>query len=293
MSKRFKPVKFLEGSGTATRRRRRVSHRWRSCDKNNFGLAIYTRINDLVNKNTQVAPFLPNYMLPPPPFVPKNSQDLINLMILNSETPFRDCQKLSGELINAVTELNNLVGMHHVKKTITQEILMWTQNTTTPLTEISPIVITGPKGSGKSTLARVLANIYKSLYPHFSLTIHDGVEVANRAKNTIIVADSDPTIRLPAYTTEELGLILTQMLRTRGLTLDHKVLIADIIAQNKVTYFHEQTVSLSVFADNVQKRHLVRVFGQANKGCVIEEDLIQALSETQPKPHQPELTMFL
>lgn len=66
------------------------------------------------------------------------------------------------ELVKNLRELENMIGMENVKKTIVNQLLLFLQDLNDPDMFLHT-VLTGNPGSGKTTLCGILARIYKSL----------------------------------------------------------------------------------------------------------------------------------
>jgi len=64
-------------------------------------------------------------------------------------------------IVDHLEELNDLIGLEEVKKTVVNQILFFIQGVNSK--EMMHTVITGPPGVGKTTLAKILGNIYSAL----------------------------------------------------------------------------------------------------------------------------------
>ena len=71
-------------------------------------------------------------------------------------------QNQQKELLDALVDLNKLVGMSHLKQQIINQILFFIQNLTEKGTFLHT-VITGSPGTGKTSVINIIARIYKSL----------------------------------------------------------------------------------------------------------------------------------
>lgn len=86
----------------------------------------------------------------------KNLRDMITSLT------HKDANNNQIELINALNELNNMVGMENLKEQIINQLLFFIQDLQEPDMFLHT-VLTGPPGSGKTTIINVLSKIYTSL----------------------------------------------------------------------------------------------------------------------------------
>jgi hypothetical protein len=108
---------------------------------------------------------LPNSILAPPPFVPKNLTELIDLARLTKKKVFRDCQRLFP-LLQPLEDLHKLIGLTSLKQDIVDLLLMRLQKPisgTGSHIEMPHLVLTGDPGVGKTTVSRIIARLFNRL----------------------------------------------------------------------------------------------------------------------------------
>jgi len=81
------------------------------------------------------------------------------------------------EMVNALKELDNMIGMENVKKNIVNQLLLFLQDLNDP-GMFFHTVLTGGPGSGKTTLCMILARIYKAM----GVLSNSDIIVADRPK---------------------------------------------------------------------------------------------------------------
>jgi DNA polymerase III delta prime subunit len=96
----------------------------------------------------------------------KSIQDLINLakstQTNNYELTNININKLKN-IIPALEELNNMIGIKDIKDNIFNHIIFYLQDLDPDFRDMHHTVIKGPPGVGKTKLASILANIYRGL----------------------------------------------------------------------------------------------------------------------------------
>lgn len=86
----------------------------------------------------------------------KTLQDLINIL------DHKDGCKEQKDLVEALKELNNMIGLATIKEQVINQILFFMQDLNEPGTFLHT-VLTGDPGCGKTTCVHILAKIYKNL----------------------------------------------------------------------------------------------------------------------------------
>ena len=71
--------------------------------------------------------------------------------------------KKINKLIDPLTELNNMIGMNTLKKSILNQIVYFLQDFEEKNSNMMHSIIEGPPGSGKTDVANILAKIYAKL----------------------------------------------------------------------------------------------------------------------------------
>jgi SpoVK/Ycf46/Vps4 family AAA+-type ATPase len=105
---------------------------------------------------------VPNIILPSPPFVPKNLDELIDLAKISKNKCFKDCQRLPV-LLPALLQLQNLIGLKKIKQQIYDVIIHRLQKRYLSLPEIGHVIIYGAPGVGKTTLLSIIAKIFSAI----------------------------------------------------------------------------------------------------------------------------------
>ena len=101
---------------------------------------------------------VPNILLPPPPFVPRDLEQLVNLARLSRKNWYRDCQHL-GVLTESLSALSSFVGLHEVKQQICELVMHALQRPDFCAHRLGPVLVIGGPGSGKKSLVHVVSTI--------------------------------------------------------------------------------------------------------------------------------------
>lgn len=93
-----------------------------------------------------------------------NIQDIINLKNFKYKYNYLDNTKFKKlyNLIDVLSELNDIIGMEDVKKNIFDTICYFLYNFNNKK-ELNHVMITGPPGVGKTTLAKLIGKVYLQL----------------------------------------------------------------------------------------------------------------------------------
>lgn len=105
---------------------------------------------------------IPNKLLMPPPFVPRDLIGLIKLSNMCQKKVYKDCHRL-GDLYECLVELDGMIGLRTIKQQVYEFIVFKLQQTPTSQKETTPMshmILTGPPGCGKTTLSTILAKIF-------------------------------------------------------------------------------------------------------------------------------------
>ena len=114
------------------------------------------RTRSLSKKRRRAA--IPNLLLPQPPFVPNNLDELVKLAELSKEKCFRDCQILPV-LVEPLKQLQMMIGLTDIKQKIFNMLFLRLQKKYITLPQLGHIILCGPPGTGKTTLVQILAKI--------------------------------------------------------------------------------------------------------------------------------------
>ena len=89
--------------------------------------------------------------------------DLGNTYVEASETKYNIDLKTLNKLVNPLTDLNLMIGMHSIKQDIIDHILFKIQNLDDYHQDMMHTVIQGPPGAGKTEVAKIIGKIYLAM----------------------------------------------------------------------------------------------------------------------------------